>query len=55
MATLASAPEATASKSSVREITHWINGAPVARHLRPLRRRLPPRHRHRAGPRPARH
>ena len=29
MATLASAPEATASKSSVREITHWINGAPV--------------------------
>jgi malonate-semialdehyde dehydrogenase (acetylating)/methylmalonate-semialdehyde dehydrogenase len=29
MATLASAPEATTSKSSVREITHWINGAPV--------------------------
>ena len=29
MATLASAPEATASKPSVREITHWINGAPV--------------------------
>jgi malonate-semialdehyde dehydrogenase (acetylating)/methylmalonate-semialdehyde dehydrogenase len=29
MATLASAPEATTPKSSVREITHWINGAPV--------------------------
>ena len=29
MATLASAPETTASKSSVREITHWINGFPV--------------------------
>ena len=29
MATLASAPEATTSKPSVREITHWINGAPV--------------------------
>ena len=29
MATLASAPEATAAKPSVREITHWINGAPV--------------------------
>ena len=29
MATLASAPETTAAKSSVREITHWIKGAPV--------------------------
>jgi malonate-semialdehyde dehydrogenase (acetylating)/methylmalonate-semialdehyde dehydrogenase len=29
MATLAPAPEATASQSSLREITHWINGAPV--------------------------
>src|ERR1700761_2040190 len=29
MATLASPPEPPAPKSSVREITHWINGAPV--------------------------
>src|SRR5580698_3115238 len=29
MATLAPAPEATASKTPVREFTHWINGAPV--------------------------
>src|SRR6185437_7354949 len=29
MATLASAPQATAAKSSVREITHWINGTPA--------------------------
>ncbi len=35
MATLAPAPETTASKSSVREITHWINGAPVRGTLQP--------------------
>ena len=30
MATLAPAPEAATSRTTLREITHWINGAPVA-------------------------